>query len=267
MAVRLFLLRIMVVIGLLGPCSQLLAEEAGETADTGSQRTLTAVLAAADYPPFYWKDNGKLTGISIDVLAYVAKRLDIRIEYRRLSWPRVLQALERGSVDMVTTFFNTAERAPYVVYTGVPHAYESNHFFALPGSNISYDGDLTKLSTFRIGTIKGYAYGEAFDQASYLLTEHVLDEPTLVRMVYGKRFDLGVGNPYAIKLEVKRHGYEPPLRFLSPPVDRSPIFMAFSRQNPDALALSIDFTRVIAQFKQTPAYQRLLERYEMDGQP
>lgn len=236
---------------------------ASERAADQPDQTLTAALAEADYPPFYFRDNGQLVGFSIEVLDHVAQQVGVNIRYRRLSWPRVLQSLEDGQVDMVTTFSNTAERAPLVVYTGIPHAVERNHLFTVNGSEAVYDGDVESLAAYRIGAITGYSYGEAFDQARYLMVERVLDEPTLVRMVLGHRFDVAVGNPYAIRRVAAQTSAADQLRFLEPPVNRSPIYMAFSRKHPQALELAASFTKAILDFKATDTYQALLTKYDL----
>ncbi len=228
-----------------------------------STRTLIAALAEADYPPFYFKQEERLAGISIDVLKEISPPLGIEIEYRRLSWPRVLKSLETGDVDLVTTFFNTAERAPYVVYTGVPHAFESSHFFTLPQSNLSYSGDLQSLRKYIIGMIRGYSYGKVYDSAEYLKKEPVLDEPTLVRMMLANRFDLAVGNPYAIRLQASLQGRPNGIRFLQPAVDNSPIYMAVSRQHPKAFRIVSELSSAISDLKKTQAYRDMLDRYDL----
>ncbi|SDW35294.1 substrate-binding periplasmic protein [Marinobacter mobilis] len=242
-----------------------LAASPGVADEISQNLTLTAALAEADYPPFYFRDDNQLVGFSIEVLDHVAKTVGVRVQYQRLSWPRVLQSLNDGRVDMVTTFSNTAERAPLVVYTGIPHAVERNHLFARNDSDVSYDGNIDSLAGYRIGAITGYSYGDDFDHASYLAVERVLDEPTLVRMVLGNRFDLAVGNPFAIRLEATKLGAAEHLRFLDPPVNRSPIYMAFSRKHPLALDLAAAFTAAILQFKATETYQGLLDKYDLRG--
>lgn len=235
--------------------------DAPMTAGTPGRLELTAALAEADYPPFYYVQDGRLQGVSIEVLQRLSERLELNISYRRLSWPRVLQSLKDGQVDLVTTFSNTAERAPTVVYTGIPHAFENNHLFTLADSDLQFTGRLEELAAYRIGAIRGYTYGEDFDTADYLLKESVLDEPTLVRMVMGGRFDAAVGNPFAIERAIGQGRPRDALRFLNPPINRSPIYMAFSRRNPAALELAARFTTALVAFKQTPDYQQLLAKY------
>ncbi len=96
-----------------------------------------------------------------------------------------------------------------------------------------------------------------------MLKEKVLDEPTLVRMLVGQRFDIAIGNPFAIQLQAEAQGFNGQVQFLEPAVDRSPIYMAVSRRHPKALELASRLTGAIYEFKQTAAYQALLERYGM----
>jgi ABC-type amino acid transport substrate-binding protein len=208
-------------------------------------------------------EGDSLEGISIDVLKYVAEYLDIDIKYERMPWPRVLKSLEHGHVDLVTTFFNTAERAPFVVYTGIPHTFESSVFVVPSKSEIVFDGNLNTIYPYRIGAIKGYSYGESFDNNEDLIVERVLDEPTLVRMIASGRYAIAIGNGFAIDLEAQRQGVSDNIKMLSTPVDSSPIYMAFSRQHEDALELSSRFTDAIAVLKKTEEYQGMLQKYDM----
>lgn len=235
-----------------------------ESAPAPARDTLVAALAEVDYPPFYFVSDGKLTGISIDVLEHVATELGLHVRYRRLSWPRVQQALKQGDVDMVTTYFYTPERARTVVYCDEPHTAESNQLFTRIDSGITFDGDLQSLAGHLIGTIKGYSYGAAFDHANDLKKDGVLDERTLVRMVLGHRFNLAIGNPFAIRLEAQRQGGLDQLQFLAPAVDRSPIYMAFSRRDARAEELAEKFTQRIRQLKTTPKYRAMVSRYGLD---
>lgn len=224
---------------------------------------LTAALAEADYPPFYYMKGDALEGISIEVLEAVAERLDIDIQYERMPWPRVLKSLENGHVDLVTTFFNTAERAPFVVYTGTPHTFESSVFIVPSDSDIKFNGNLNAIYPYRIGAIKGYSYGKSFDTNEDLIVERVLDEPTLVRMIASGRYAIAIGNGFAVDLEAQRQGVADNIKVLPTPVDSSPIYMAFTRQREDALELASRFTETITSFKKTSDYQSMLEKYDM----
>ncbi|WP_165495741.1 substrate-binding periplasmic protein [Marinobacter halodurans] len=242
-------------------CGAARAEPVDHTAEGP---VLVAALAEVDYPPFYYTREGHLTGISVDVINYLADKLNLRIVYQRLSWPRVLQSLERGHVDLVTTFYYTPERARDVIYVQEPHATEVNAFFTRMDSKLTFDGDLHELEGHMIGVIRGYTYGLAFDDADFLHKDPVLDERTLVRMVVGGRFNVAIGNPFAIRLEARRQGVEDQIRLIDPPVDLSPIYMAISRQYPDARALADAFTDTIRRLKASPYYDELLRRYDLD---
>ncbi|WP_157678292.1 substrate-binding periplasmic protein [Oleiphilus messinensis] len=246
-------------------CTGAAAEQRFTAGSDANTKNLSAALAEADYPPFYFVDDkDRLSGISIDVLEYIAPKLGYSIDYKRLSWPRVLKSLELGSVDMVTTFFNTGERATHVVYTGVPHAVESNHFIALSSTTVTYTGNLSDMESLSIGTIRGYSYGQTFDDADFLKKVPVLDEPTLVRMLFASRFEIAVGNPFAVKLQVKRQGYQRELRVIEPPIDVSPIYMGVSRKHTEALGIAAELTSAIVKFRNADQYKKLLQKYGME---
>lgn len=248
----------------LSVCSAVTAEGNPESPNPMSDSpVLVAALAELDYPPFYFREDDALTGFSIEVLNRVAEQLGIVISYRRLSWPRVLQSLRNGQVDMVTTFTPTPERQKMVFFTSLPHAVEHNHLFVRADRQLDYKGELQSLSPYLIGVITGYSYGAEFDQAEYLHKDEVLDEQTLVRMVLGKRFDAGVGNPFAIRLEAAKYGRAGQLTFVDPPINSNPIHMGFSRKLPQGQALAERFSQAIARLKSGPDYQQLLRKYHL----
>ena len=96
-----------------------------------------------------------------------------------------------------------------------------------------------------------------------MIKEAVLDEPTLVRMMLGKRFDLAIGNPYAINLQAQKQKSANRLQYLKPPVDRSPIYMAVSRKHNQALDIAAKITAAIYEIKTTERYQQWLKKYGM----
>jgi len=228
---------------------------------TANENELIVALGQKDYPPFYFIKDGKYQGSSMEIAEIVAKRLGYKLVFKRYPWSRVLSYLEHGHVDMVLHFFNTAERASSVVYAGVPHIFESSYLFVNAKSNISYSGNLEKMKAYRFSNVRGYSHGVKYDSASYLNKTTVTSEVNLIKMLTLNRFDIAVGNKPTILMYAKQDDLNKKIKFLSPPIDKAPSYMAFSRIKSKSKALAAAFTEEIVAFKKTDEYKNILKKY------
>jgi len=227
-----------------------------------NEKNLIVGLGEKDYPPFYFVKDGKYQGSSMEIAQTIAKRLGYKLVFKRYPWSRVLTYLEQGKIDMVLHFFNTAKRAPSVIYTGVPHIFESSYLFVKTKSIISFSGELEKMRTYKFSNVRGYSHGVQYDSSDYLKKETVNSEINLIRMLTINRFDIAVGNKPTILMYAKKYNLTNKIKFLSPPVDEAPSYMAFSRVNPNSKALASTFTEEIVAFKKTDEYRNILNKYD-----
>jgi ABC-type amino acid transport substrate-binding protein len=230
-------------------------------------RELKVAVGKTDYPPFYFQENasGPMLGISMEACEIVAKRLGHTLKYDRYPFARVVNSLDNGSADMVCNFFNTPARAAVVVFTSVPHVYESAFLFVKVGKNVDWKGgSLQQLSKYTFGGIRGYSFGQEYDTATYLQKDEATDEVSQIKMLLADRFDIGVGNKAALLVQAKALGVDKDLVFLEPVIAVGPVYMAFSKKLPDAQQLAADFSREIAKLRDTPEYKKILKKYGFD---
>lgn len=225
--------------------------------------TLTIALADVDYPPFYFKDNDNFSGISIEVLEHIAADLGFTLHYQYSSWQGALNSLKTGKADLITTLFYTEERAQFALYPDEPHAIEINQLITRPELAITFNGDLHTLRQYRIGMISGYSYGKDYDTADFLKKDVTTNESQLIKMLVGKRFELAIGNPFALKLQANRQGVSHQIILLEPAVDISPIYMAMSKKTPNAAYLIQRFSQSLKELKRSPKYSDMLKKYQM----
>lgn len=65
------------------------------------QKGALTIATDGTYPPFEYKQNGKLTGFDIELGSEIAKELGVRASFLNLEWAGVLGALESGKADLV----------------------------------------------------------------------------------------------------------------------------------------------------------------------
>ncbi|WP_322777509.1 substrate-binding periplasmic protein, partial [Candidatus Megaera venefica] len=79
-----------------------------------------------------------LTGMDIDLVKSIAKRVGVEITYEQVDWKEHQEDLRSGERDIAAGATYTANRAEYV-YFSVPYRFEENSLFTLSDSNKSLE--------------------------------------------------------------------------------------------------------------------------------
>ena len=232
--------------------------------------TLRAAVAERDYPPFYYTDpeTGKLTGLSTDICDAVAGKLGYRIVNERYPFTRVLNNLDRGESDLACTLFNTRHRAPGNIYVSVPHAVEEIYAIALTDTlsqlpetsqNKALSGDTLQMT---FGGVRGYYYGTQYIPHLTLYNS----DKNLPEALASGRIKIALSNlPTFRWYAAEDDSIKDNWGTLGPPWYSGAIYMAFSREHPQAEKLAAEFTEALIEFKQTEEYRKLLRQYGMNA--
>lgn len=88
-----------------------------EKKSTVSKDTLT-IATCADYPPYEFFQDGKITGFDIDLMEEIAKKLGKKIDIKDMSFDSIIGALQSGRVDAAISSLNeTPERKKSVDFS------------------------------------------------------------------------------------------------------------------------------------------------------
>jgi len=216
------------------------------------------------YPPYYFEQQGKMRGAMIEIAQHIASKLGHTLVFKKYPWPRIQAQLRYGGIDMVMLYFKTQERDIYAVYTDTPHLYDSSYLVTRKNAEVDYDGDLSTLKNYRFGNIRGYSHGIKYDSDVMLSKHKATDEKQLIRMLLKGRIDIAVGNKAVMTLHAESYGVLNQIDFLSPAIDRTPAFFAFSRQVSDSKQLAAQFSIAVKQLIATEQYQQILEKYAVE---
>jgi len=150
---RAILALLLVTFSLLG-CDKPAEREYGPQQFSDAERAKIATLDVrvggdANYPPFVFKDeNGKLTGLSVDMFEEVAKKINLKYEYTFIGQRAdMLKQLQDKKIDM-TLASRTATSRPYLTATQ-PYEYSKGTLLVNNGFNPS------NIKT--VGAGRGYA--------------------------------------------------------------------------------------------------------------
>lgn len=198
----------------------------------GSNRPLR--LATVDnIPPYVYRENGNLTGLSIDILTELARRGDFRITYEVYPWARVLFLTENGKVDGAFSAYRTKERERTFIYTGVVH-YDELRIAVKKGHEFPFTG-IESLHGRCIGKGRGVFVSEEFNRAVDMgdISVQETDDMrmTNIKKLHEGRLDGVIGSPVAMLDYANKLGYDD-IRLLPGELkDAIPAYLVLSRKS------------------------------------
>jgi polar amino acid transport system substrate-binding protein len=222
------------------------------------------VLVAADSAPTAYMEDGRPTGILVDVVTEAFQRTGHPFEIQLMPWARCLAEIRSGRVDGIFSVFKLPERNEFLTYTSVPVITQVEAFFVPADSDVRFDGDIGKLAGFRLGTIRGTSYGVKIDSAlktgvwSAVVETNNVD--SLVAMLVSKRIDLAVGYRLVILEAARKKGYLDKIKEISPGIDEIPSYLAFTKQR-DYSEVIVDFDRALTSMKNDHRFEAIYEKY------
>lgn len=128
----------------------------------GSRGRALHVGVAPDYPPVVFEQDGEIVGIEADLAHGLGDRLGRRIVFERFAERELLEALERGEVDVVMSGLSiTPERAERVRFT-LPYM-QAGQLALIRSADLARFGRIHTLrrSGARVGYVQGTT-GERF---------------------------------------------------------------------------------------------------------
>jgi len=213
------------------------------------------------YPPFYYfVENHQPTGIIIDIIDHVSRSMNISVSYVSYPWKRMLAYGQEGKVDAIMPLFKTAEREQYLWFPAKELIEEDNVFFTASSNSIEYSGELADLINRKIASIDDFSYGEEFDHTNFTAKTIAKSPEQLINLVQNGRVELGIGNSKVITDTAKQMGAEDKIRFLSPPVTVSPLFIGFSKKRVKKDFVN-RFNQKLEAFQKNKAYTHILKTY------
>jgi len=150
------------------------------------------VFATSQWPPYSMLEDGKQTGMNMEIVRELCKRLGFESKIQIFPWKRALMYVKKGEVDAIFSARHTQERAKFLYYPSEAINKERTIILALKGSGIK----ATKLDDLKgktIGVVRGYAYGSEFNNHQGLKKMLCNDDDQLVRIFAKKRTELAAG--------------------------------------------------------------------------
>ena len=160
-------------------------------------------LAILDFPPYEFREHGRIDGITVRVVREVFQRMKQPFSLRLLPWSRALLYLKSGKIHGVFEVLYKREREAFADYSREVLMQETASLFVLNGKNITFDGTLDTLKNYRIGVRQDFSYGSKFDAAVENKTlKHVVKAvypADLLRLLNRGKIDVLIGDKFGIR--------------------------------------------------------------------
>ncbi|ATC94906.1 substrate-binding periplasmic protein [Pseudoalteromonas tunicata] len=117
------------------------------------------ILVDGSYPPYSYLENGKLTGIYVDLVYQAAKLIDDKysVELQAVPWKRGLAALENGDGFALLPPYKHIKRRPYIWPYSVPLQEEVVVAFCNRGASLhDIEESDTNAQPLNVGINAGY---------------------------------------------------------------------------------------------------------------
>lgn len=192
----------------------------------------TIVAVADPYPPYLDPQDPK-GGIAVEIIRAAYKTQGYTLQLEIMPWARAEKGVKEGRYDVLLNVWRTEARAQELLFS-TPYAVSKIKFIKLKGDPFEYTG-LDSLKGKRIGTVRGYGYGDAFN-SSTLFSKNEVNEVSLnLKKLILKRIDLTLEDEITAKFLLKLN--EPELatqvEFTTHSLSDNPLYIASGLKNPN----------------------------------
>jgi len=216
------------------------------------------VFATATQSPYVMSENGQLTGMDIDIIREVCKRLGFEPEIQLLPWTRALDYVEKGKVGAIFTPRRTEEREKFMYYSSEPLHIERTVIMTRKGSGIKVN-KIDDLKGKNIGVVRAYTYGAEFDKYQEVKKIECDDDNQLVTILAKKRIELAAGDEGTMKYLCKQAGLETEVVYV---FSEDPSYVAFSKKlGEKGKALADKFSEALKKLKEEGFIEKVQSKY------
>jgi len=221
------------------------------------------------WAPYQFLDDKKqLTGLDIELVTAIVKKIGCNITHKNVQWKRHLKELEQGRIDLASGASKTPEREVYAFFSD---AYRNEYIslYVRKGESNKYDVKSLKdiLKTpFILGVTRGYYYGEEF--------ANLLKNPQFIRRLqyvkndeqhYDKlvknRIDGFLPDHFTAQDKIKEKDLIGKIeRHPMPIILTGDIFVMLSKKSLSP-AIVKDFNNGLNQIKDDGTYRKILDKY------
>ncbi len=151
------------------------------------------VATQLDWPPFDFNDSGKATGLAMDLVAILAQRVGLQVDYvQKYTWPEQVELFKNKKIDVLPVTYINHEISAFTLYTEPYYRGKLGVFINTDASHLEVD-----LRGKKVGIRALYGsrplINEKMKGAVIVALNSNID---LVRQLATNKLDAIIGNPF-----------------------------------------------------------------------
>jgi polar amino acid transport system substrate-binding protein len=222
----------------------------------------TIQFVTLEWEPYYGP-NLVNEGYFTDIVREAFRRVGYEISVDYVPWKRALYEIENLYYDGLLGVYYSESRAEWLLYSD-PVSEAELVFFAKKGSGISWE-NLEDLRPYTIGIEDGYAYGNAFDAATFLKKEAVRKLELNLKKLLEGRIDLIAASRIEVLYWMTTNSPDKMdlLEVVGKPLLSNTLYITFPRKAIESAKYLYDFNRGLQSIREDDTYSKILSRNAM----
>ena len=222
----------------------------------------TIVAAADPWPPFVDPTN-PTDGLSLEIVRAAYKTQDYEVKMVFVPWARAEAGVKDGTYDILPNTWHTDARTKELLYSK-PYAANAVKFIKRKGDPFEFKG-LDSLKGKRVGTVRGYGYGDAFLGSTAFAREEVVDVLTNVKKLVGERIDLTLEDEIVAKSIIGKDNPKmlDQIEFTKEALSSNSLYVTSGLKNPNHKAIIDAFNAGYEAIKSNGTLAAILKKYNI----
>ncbi len=186
-----------------------------------------------DYAPFNYTEDGKLTGLSSEIMLELLPRVGQPNNIKEMLWSDAYEKLSKSDGCILYSMTRTEEREDLFKWVG-PLASDQWVFYAKKGNAIKISNLNDAHKVAKIGTCKDSVFEQFLKKEGFTNIVSVVDDSENVTKLISGDIDLWIVGDLQGIYKTKSAGVDPADFEVVQTIQDAPIYIAFSKRTPDA---------------------------------
>jgi len=221
-------------------------------------QTVTVVQSA--WPPFIY-DTTPPSGVIVDIVRSAFQNQGYEITVSLKPWSRAMKEVITNRTDLLLAVWYTEQRAKRLIFSE-SYLDSKQVMITLKGSEFEFS-DIGSLNGKTVGTVRDYAYDEAFLASNDFIRLESDSLSQSIRRLEAKRVDAIISNERYAKYTFSGMAIlQDEYAILSPSVSINPLYIAAGISNPRAQEMIQVFNLGLNAIKSNGEYETILQQYD-----
>lgn len=219
------------------------------------------MIITEEAPPYNYTQDGKITGVSTEMVQAVFKEANIIYAIESYPWARAFNIATEEKNILIYSILRTPERENMFKWVG-EIAPRKSYFYKLKKRKDIIINSLEDAKKYIVGGVRADARTTYLKNNGFNITEIVSNDESNIRKLNAKRIELMVGNELSFTYLVKLIGFSMDdfeKAFFLEEFSKGDFYMAFSLSTDDKLVQ--DLKTALDKVKADGTYDKILTKF------